>query len=92
MKEEKKNNILWTASLIVIILGIIFIIYGYTTYYNAMCSCPAQAVGHASKPCNCINASANSEIEIGILSIILGIWWIALIYYKIILSIFYRKK
>lgn len=82
MGKKKSVKLTIAASIILIFVGVLLAAYGYLSYYNDVCYCPAQIIGQPAVPCLCYSPFARFCIEIGVLLMISGIWWAVLGYHR----------
>ncbi|MEM0150122.1 MAG: hypothetical protein QXW10_04455 [Candidatus Micrarchaeaceae archaeon] len=75
---EKSAKAVIASGAIMVLAGIALVIYGVSYYHSALCNCPAEIVGMPQKPCMCINTLSVFIIEMGLLLIVVGAWWMAL--------------
>ncbi len=82
-QKKKTKNAVWVASAIAMIFGAALTVYGLSLNRIAICNCPMELPGQV--PCKCISPVGNAVgllVAIGIMSILVGIWWAVLNYYK----------
>jgi hypothetical protein len=70
--KQKKQKPLMILSVIFIVMGLLISVGSAISYYDRMCSCPAQIVEQPSVPC-CIDTNAIYLIYLGIILMVIGI-------------------
>ncbi len=87
MKNKKKYDrdkvVAGVASALAMLIGAVSVFYGFSLDHITICNCPIELPGQA--PCYCIGHGyfdMTFFVWIGILLILLGLWWATLAYYK----------